>query len=237
MSDEKRNDSLDNSIGQTGKDNKSTGPRTPEGKRRSSLNARRHSITARVHIATPEESDVYDAHMNAYLEVFQPVGTIERDLAIEIASLRFRLKRAASLENSIFALGHEKFAESLADHPQAAAALAEGMTWISESKNLQLLTLYESRIRRALEKATEELNRLQAARKQAYAQAQQDAIRLVKVAMSEGEEYDPGDDFEPASAHGEFVFSESELARLIDRRNRIDRSYKLPDLEVQAACI
>lgn len=235
MSDKKSNEPLDRVTDPTGKPGKSTGPRTPEGKRRSSLNARRHAVTARVHIATPEESEVFDAHMKSWLDALQPVGTIERELAIEIASLRFRLKRAASTENSIFALGHEQYAESLSDHPQAGAALAEGMTWIRECKSLQLLTLYESRIRRALEKATEELKRQQDARKQAFAHAQQDAIRLVKVAASEGHEYDPGTDFHPARAHGGFVFSESELARVIDRRNRIARSYSLPDLEVKAA--
>lgn len=204
-------------------------------KRRSSLNARRHGITARVHIATPEESEAYDAHMKSYLEALKPVGPIERDLAIEIASLRYRLKRAASLEHSIFAVGHEEFAESLSDHPQAGAALAEGMTWLRHCKSLQLLTLYESRTRRALEKATEELNSLQAARKEAHTRAQQEAIRLAKVALSEGREYQPGRDFEPASAHGEFVFSEPELARVVDRRNRLSRSFSLPDLEVKAA--
>ena len=68
---------------------------------------------------------------------------------------------------------------------------------------------------------------MQAKRKEAYAAAQDEAIRLAQLAASQGEEYDPGDDFKPASAYGEFVFSEPDLLRVRDRRNRVDRARKL----------
>jgi hypothetical protein len=45
---------------------KKGGPRTPEGRRRSSLNATRHQLTSKVYIATPEESDAYNAHITVY---------------------------------------------------------------------------------------------------------------------------------------------------------------------------
>ncbi len=38
--------------------------------------------------------------------------------------------------------------------------------------------------------------------------------------------YDPGDDFQPASAHGEFVYSAPEIARIRDHRNRLDLAWK-----------
>ena len=71
------------------------------------------------------------------------------------------------------------------------------------------------------------LEAMQAKRKEAYAQAQNEAIRLAQLAASQGEEYDPGDDFLPASAYGEFVFSEPELLRVLDRRNRVSRSLNI----------
>ena len=46
----------------------------------------------------------------------------------------------------------------------------------------------------------------EAMRREAYALTQNEAIRLAQLAASEGED-DPGDDFEPASATGQFVFS------------------------------
>ncbi len=51
---------------------KSTGPKTPEGKRRSSLNASRHYLTGKIHIATPEESTAFDKHCKAYHETLAP---------------------------------------------------------------------------------------------------------------------------------------------------------------------
>jgi hypothetical protein len=211
------------------------GPRTPEGRRRSSMNARRHSLTARVHIATPEESAAFDAHLKDYLEAFAPAGIVERDLVIELASLRYRLRRAACIEDSIFALGHERFAESVSDHAQAGAALAQGMTWISEAKNIQLLSLYETRLRNAAAKAQAEIERLQAARKEAHAHAQAEAIRLAKVAAAEGQTYDGAKDFEPAAEHGQFVFSAEHIARAADRRDRLVRSYSVPRTDLDAA--
>ena len=234
LSDTPESETVHNSeSGQPGK--RGGGPRTPEGKKRSSLNARRHGLTARIHIATPEESAVYDAHLKSYLEAFAPAGVVERDLVIELASLRHRLKRVASLEDSIFALGIDRFAESLSSHPQTGAAFAEGMTWLRDGKNIQLLSLYESRLRKAAEKTQTELERLQKARKEAHAHAQRQAIQLAKVAVSKGKDYEPGGDFLPARDHGQFVFSTDELVRAVDRQNRLSRSYSLPDLETKSA--
>jgi hypothetical protein len=212
------------------------GPRTPEGKLRSSQNARRHAITARVHIATPEESAIYDAHLEGYLDAFKPVGIVERDLVIELSSLRFRVKRVTSLEDSIFALGHEQFAASLSTHPQAGAALADGMTWLRDAKSIQLLSLYESRLRKAAEKTQAEIERIQSARKEAYAKAQEQAIRLAKLAVHEGHlQYNGDTDFEPAGDHGQFVFSIPELARAADREDRLRRSWQVPEVALKAA--
>jgi hypothetical protein len=182
------------------------GPKTPAGKARSSQNACRHHILARVHIATPEETEAFDAHLKEFLEALAPVGPIERDLAIEYASLRFRLKKIAATEESVFALGVNDFSESLSANPQLGAVLARGMTWLRDARSLQLLGVYESRLRSAAAKTLAELERLQTARKEAYQEARADALRLTKLALHEGRQYDPGADFEPARDYGQFVY-------------------------------
>src|SRR5262249_1383791 len=90
---------------------------------------------------------------------------------------------------------------------------------------LMLVSLYETRLRRAVEKDIAALEAMQAKRKEAYTQAQNEAIRLAQHAASQGEEYDPGDDFVPASAYGQFVFSEPDLRRVFDRRNRVSAAW------------
>src|SRR5579884_558570 len=167
------------SIEQTTETPHSTGPRTPEGKSRSRLNATRHGLTSKVVIAPAEELDAYRAHCKQYFAEFEPVGIRESDLCQEIADDKFRLKRARSIENSLLALGYETHVDSiLTEEPQVATCLAEGKAWMDNAKSLQLLTLYENRIHRRIERNTVELERLQGLRKQAHDAAQNEAVRL-----------------------------------------------------------
>ncbi len=88
----------------------STGPRTPAGKRRASFNAFRHGLTSKVHIHTPEESEAFRAHCQAYRAELAPVGAQETDIVQSIAEDRWRLKRARAIENNIFAEGINRHA-------------------------------------------------------------------------------------------------------------------------------
>ena len=127
----------------------STGPRTEEGKKRSSLNAFRHGLTGQIVIHTPEDQAAFQKHCDAIREALAPVGALEFDLARAIAEDKWRLNRARALENAIFTLGLQEHSDPGAANPEVDAALAEGRTWIAQAKNLQLLTIYEQRIRRS----------------------------------------------------------------------------------------
>jgi hypothetical protein len=207
---------------------KKGGPRTAEGRRRSSLNATRHQLTSKVYIATPEESDAYNAHIAAYMEALAPVGVLETELAALIAADRWRCKRAIMIENSIFAQGYLDHGEAIdVDNSQVAEALAEGKTWTSQANSLSLLTTYEGRITRRADKNMAQLTEMQTRRRELYKAAQNEAIRLVQLSEAQGEVYEPGDDFEPAAAHGQFVFSAPEIARVRDRRTRLDVAWEV----------
>ena len=139
-----------------------------------------------------------------------------------VAEDRWRLKRARSIESNIFAEGINRHAgETQSGHSEIDNALAEGATWIEQAKFLALITLYEQRINRSIEKNTAALRALQTTRREAHAIAQQEAILLTQHAASQGETYHPGNDFLPASAHGHFVYSSAEIARVIGRHHRI----------------
>jgi hypothetical protein len=213
----------------------STGPRTPAGKRRASFNAFRHGLTSKVHVHTPEESEAFRAHCQGYHAELAPVGIQESDLVQLIAEDRWRLKRARSIESNIFAAGINAHAgETESGNEEIDNALAEGKTWIEQSKFLALITLYEQRINRAIEKNSSALRALQTARREAYKQAQQEAINLMHEAQFRGEEYEPQDDFLPASAHGHFVYSPTEIERTLDRRDRIWKGIQaVPRMEIR----
>jgi hypothetical protein len=140
----------------------STGPRTPEGRKRSSLNAFRHGLTGQIIVHTPEDQEAFNKHCDGIREALAPEGALELDLAQAIAEDRWRLNRARALENSIFALGQSELVPEDSDNPDLDAALAQGRTWIAHARELQLLSIYESRIRRSVEKNTAELRTVQA---------------------------------------------------------------------------
>ena len=77
--------------------------------------------------------------------------------------------------------------------PQADVALAEAMTFMRQSKEIALLTLYESRINRNIRKNMEQLRELQTERKAQLEKDLEEAQLLAQLARSNGETFDPID--------------------------------------------
>jgi hypothetical protein len=185
------------------------GPRTPEGKRRSSLNATKFGIFSKISIAPAEELATYTAHCAAYAAALQPVGIVESDIVQQIADLRYRLKRCSAAEQSIFARGFEDHIDEISTGlPEVDAALAEGATFLQHIHFLELLSLYESRLQRAIERNTAQLERLQSERKSAPAKAEAQPAYAKKQPASQTAAHAGS----PISAPSEFVFSESSAA-------------------------
>src|SRR5215467_11856893 len=208
----------------------STGPRTEEGKKRSSLNAFRHGLTGQIVIHTQEDRQAFQKHCDAIRESLAPVGALETTLAQSIAEDYWRLNRARALENSIFTLGLQDHSDPAAGNPEVDAAFAQGRTWIEQARNLQLLTTYEQRIRRSIEKNTAELRTLQTARKAGVEQAEEKARLLVELAEYEdrhGRNYDPSNDFPPESRPLGFVFSKSAVLGRIELDKRLKQAEEL----------
>ena len=79
---------------------KSTGPRTEEGKQRSRLNATRHGLTGQVSIMTDEERAAHIAFTGPILKRLAPKGPVENQYAQLIAQDHWRLNRIASIEEA-----------------------------------------------------------------------------------------------------------------------------------------
>ncbi len=150
----------------------STGPKSEEGKRRSSLNARRHNLTGQVTAMTEEDRIAHNAFSEALIKAMAPEGALELQFAQRIATDSWRLNRASAIEDNIFALGFSDHAGDIdVDHPELHAALTAARTFTREGKSIELLTLYEQRINRSLQKNLALLQQLQATRKAETAQA------------------------------------------------------------------
>ena len=78
---------------------KSTGPRTPEGKAAVSQNAVKHGLLARHTVITSETQADFDLHRDRILADLDPLRATESVLAERIVSLSWRLKRAERIQN------------------------------------------------------------------------------------------------------------------------------------------
>jgi hypothetical protein len=127
----------------------STGPTTPEGKAKSSLNAVKTGLTGRTVLLPGDDVEVYEAHMERFRSEHQPVGDKEASLVQSIADAEWRLLRIPSLEAGIYALGRLEFAPLFANEDEVVrASLADAKTFLIYQKQLNNLSVQEGRLRR-----------------------------------------------------------------------------------------
>jgi hypothetical protein len=83
---------------------RSKGPKTPEGKARSSQNALKHGLRAQKHILLPGESAAeYQRLEAALLEELAPEGALQAVLARRVVAAAWRLERVEQIEVQLFA--------------------------------------------------------------------------------------------------------------------------------------
>ena len=105
----------------------STGPRTAEGKARSSMSAVRHGLTGRVVVLPTEDMNAYRAFCQELMADLAPENALERQYAQTFCDTQWPLNRARSYEDSMLALGHFEHADSFdGGEPNSLAALTAG---------------------------------------------------------------------------------------------------------------
>jgi hypothetical protein len=205
---------------------------TESGTQRTRLNAYKHGLTGQIHLFTPEERDAFEKHCQPIVEALAPVGILEQGLAQAIAENKWRLNRAVAIETGIFALGQlaDEAEPSLQtdpheiDQPEMDHALSQARTWLDDGKHIQLLSLYQQRIQRSIERNMAELRTLRVERKVARDQALAEALLLAQLAQSKGEKYDAAADLPPELLGTDSVFSSAAITRLIDRNQRLNEA-------------
>ncbi len=196
---------------------KSTGPRTPEGKRRSCVNALRHGLTGRVVVLPSEDMDAYHAFCAELIADLAPETPVERQYAQTFCDTQWRLNRARAIEDSMLSLGHFEAAGDIdADHPQVHAALTAARVFREDSKSFVNLSLYEQRLQRTLKESLRQLQELQTKRIAAR-QTDLDAAVLVRnLHKMKGQSYDASADQDG----NQFVYSTAEIEAEARRQYR-----------------
>jgi hypothetical protein len=189
----------------------STGPKTIEGKAQSSRNNQRHGLTGQINILPTEDREAHDAFCYQLTDSLEPETPMEHQFALSVAEDSWRLNRARAIENNMFALGHE------GERREIQIALADAQTFQAQAHHFQLLTIYEQRINRNLQRNLKQLQELQAERKAQRERALEEAQLLAQLNLSQGLPYDPAAD----QVQNGFVFSNAEINRHINRGNRL----------------
>jgi len=172
---------------------KSTGPRTEEGKEAASQNATKHGLCSCKNVIRCESQDEYNLFCDEMIDDLSPVGAMEFLFAERIVSLSWRLKRSEVYQNAVVESRAENIMNSkyTDDHNIQEQARNGDMSLLlgmlirndfANSKILEQLLVYEKRIESSLYKAAAEFRKLQKLRRE------REAIDETRRTKDEGRE-------------------------------------------------
>ena len=142
---------------------RSTGPRTAQGRRVSSMNALKHGLTAQ-HVTVFDENEADFRRFHRQLvRVLRPHGAMEAQLAERAVICAWRLRRVYRIETGMFSKARKLWAPT---GPTMANDIETVYTRLSSQRDdLAKLSRYEASIERSLRRALLDLERRQARRK------------------------------------------------------------------------
>jgi hypothetical protein len=141
----------------------STGPKTPDGKAKSSLNAVKTGLTGRSVLLPSDDALKYYEHLDRQFAEYAPATHKENALVQTIADTEWRLLRIAPLEAGIYAVGRRKLADQFADEPDLnnRLDLVTAEVFLTYRKDFHNLALQERRLRHQRKADIAELQQLQ----------------------------------------------------------------------------
>ena len=152
---------------------KSTGPKTPEGRAAVRLNGVKHGLTAETLILAGESAEDFQALLDAFESEHQPETTLEATLVRKVAICTWRLQRVYRAEAGFFHFREQELTTRSEDfrsrdEDQRLATIFEQDAPtplpLCTSGTLAYLIRYEAHLERSLYRALAELRRLRADR-------------------------------------------------------------------------
>jgi hypothetical protein len=149
---------------------KSTGPRTEEGKAAVAQNALKHGLMARAAVLQGEEWEEYTCFHENMMQELYPDGLQEEELAERIVGLYWRLRRAERYQNAVFETLYDQYAAEKVEAPAPADPVPSvasdpvlGRMLVADfsgDRVLERALLYERRIESSLHRACADLRQL-----------------------------------------------------------------------------
>ena len=201
---------------------RSTGPKTQEGKKRSSLNALRHGLNAQAVLLPHEDALAFDRQNQKWFNDLKPKGALEDQLVQSLADLAWRINRMRNMETNILADAYNALSGQV--HP--ALALARAARECEDS--IVKLGMHEQRATRSFERTSKQLQEIQTARRAHEKSEMSDAVLIHNMQKSKEVFWDPTDDG--------FVLTIPEIDAHIRRQTLIDNARRHTQSAGAAQC-
>ncbi len=150
---------------------KSTGPKTPEGKEKVSQNAITHGLTAFRPVLANENPEEYTLFRDDFIRHHAPVGILEESLAHRAADTLWRLQRAQDYEtavlNTLITEAQNPQADDVCHSREGGNPDLLGQVLLDDFRQthcLEKIQKYEMAIERSFFRTLKELRRLQSLR-------------------------------------------------------------------------
>ncbi len=204
---------------------KSTGPKTEEGKRTSSLNARRHDLTGQIIILPEAQMEEYIRFTSGFHTDKKPQGAIELNLVQQYADVNWRMNHSAAIEKVKLSLTIDDERESVdTECTPAHNSFVEARNYHLYSETLRNISLYETRLSSRAAKLLKQINEIQAERRAREEKEMREAVLMYEMEQEVHEEEQtaaPGKPFTYNPSEDGFVFSIAKIKFQIRFRDRL----------------
>jgi hypothetical protein len=142
---------------------KSHGPKTPEGKEKSSQNSVTHGFTSKKTVLLAcENPERFQEMLGDYADTYHPGSPVEKELVAEMVACRWRMQRLRMIETALMDSEMEREAPEAetSDDPGYRMAFAFRRL-VDGSRAISLASRYESRLHRIHEHSHRTLRELQ----------------------------------------------------------------------------
>ena len=167
------------------------GPKTPEGKAISSLNAVKHSFCSRTLVVATSQLEAFRKFSDELKPAYRAIGPREEHALEQILVYKWRIGTLQSAEINMLALeGAERTQQVSTGDPDMDEVVGTSHAVFGNAKQLDTLTRYEGRLKRWLKNAETELQTLQAERHKREWHDIQEAAKMDRLLKTKGEKLD-----------------------------------------------
>jgi hypothetical protein len=167
----------------------SHGPTTPEGQKRSSLNATKHGLTGQTLVLSAGEEAPYAQFVKEYFEDWQPFDVTTRQLTQQLADAHWSIHQIFVQQSNLLAMINAATAQL----NETSDAITAATTVAKLSKTLSTYSIYETRRRRFADAIELKLVTLVNDRAERLKNEIPEAAKIAKAMKAQGKPFNPAD--------------------------------------------